>query len=167
MIAPPKMSLGKARLKGLESGEYRVHATRVNMEERKQLKELVAEHGFTNNEDMLEYVVFQFLTLRPYTQGFTFYFPCTTLVSLRGTNESRRTGWRQLNIFLGAELSERVHAEVRRLATVVKSLSMTAYLYTAIRWFLETHATLPALESRPNKTKTKSKPKTKSKTQSE
>lgn len=136
MVDQPKLNLGHSRLKDLSSGEYRVHTTRISQEERIQLKETVKEEGYVNMEDLLEDAVYHFYMEKPYIRGYYFFIPCSSIASVRKTNEARHTGWRQLNVFLKKELSEAIAQEVHKLSSARESISFSSYVYTAIRWFL-------------------------------
>lgn len=159
-LSPPKLKIGQARMAGLETGEYELHSTRVQPSERQALKEIVNEGTYENLEDLLEDATFQFLTTKPYLTGTGFLQPPAPVVSIRHTDTLVRTGWRQINIFLNKDLAKTVRMELAKIATYGRrKISISSYLYTALTWYLQTHAPAIAaqVETKPT-TKVAAKP---------
>lgn len=161
IVTPPKLSLGKARMAGLESGEYQIHSTRVQPSEREELKRFVSEELYENLEDLLEDAIYRFYKEKPYLRGQAFLQPPAPMVSMRKTDTIQRTGWRQINIFLNKDLATAIHQELAKIATYGRRrVSMSSYLYTGIHWFITS-----AEPAKPAKNATKTAGKTSKTTQ--
>lgn len=139
MLSSPKLKIGGSRITKLGEGEYRLVTTRVTPSERQKIKDIVSREAdrYSNMEDFLEDAVYKFLMARPYTKTYTFKFPCTSVQKIRGTDVIRRTGWRQLNVFLSDSLHQAMSSDLAALKKINPNMSVAAFLYTAIRWAME------------------------------
>lgn len=141
----PQFNLGKTRTTMLnEAGGYRIYSSRINEEIRKKIRHFVDEEGlYTNIEDFLEDSTYRFFTEKPYVHGITFMFPRTAIAHIRKSDIGLRTGWRQINFLLNEDLAHAVKAEVEKLRTYNRSISMSSYLFTGLVWYLDKLSSVP------------------------
>lgn len=140
MVNPPKLNLGKSRLtlKEEKPGSYEILCSRAREEDRARIKYFVNDlETHVNQEDFFEEVAYRFYIEKPYVLGYNFLFPVNPIAQIRKTNLAVRTGWRQINFSLNAELAQAIREEVVRLQKYNRSISVVSYLYTALRWYLE------------------------------
>ena len=133
----PKFKLGKARVK--LQGQYMVLATRLNVFDRSRLSALVEKYPdvYNNQEDFLEDAAYKFYVNRPYVKGAMFLFPHTPFTCARSTEEIRRTGWYQINFTVNNNLGRAIKDTVQHLRRYNGNISLSVYLYTALRWHMD------------------------------
>lgn len=118
---------------------YKTLTTRIMYTDREMLKEMVKKLSdqYASLEDLLEDIVYRFIVDKPYATGYIFQFPLSVTAPIRGTDQVRRTGWVQLNVYANNKLADLIKQEVKTLQKYNHNISQAAYLYTALKWALQ------------------------------
>jgi hypothetical protein len=123
------------RRKSFEDLAEQPIVTRVPDSSRSRLKELAKAPSRRSLNALMTEIMTYFLQEKPYEKGLKFRIPRFTIRFENGNPV--RTGWMQFNVYLTADLKDRMMAEIERLRTEEKLLVTPAnFTFSAIFWWL-------------------------------
>ena len=123
------------RRKSFEDLAEQPIVTRVPDSSRSRLKELAKDPSRRSLNALMTEILTYFLLEKPYGKGLKFRIPRFTIRFENGNPV--RTGWMQFNVFVPADLKDRMKSEIDRLKTEERILLTPAnFTFSAIFWWL-------------------------------